>query len=64
MENKFKGEFVIRLNDELVTYEYYEDIPQEFDNVISFKIEPKEGDFEYTVLMQDLLKELLQRETK
>ena len=32
-----KGEFVILVGSELVTYDNYDDIPMKFDNLISFK---------------------------
>ncbi len=32
-----KGEFVIRIGDQLLTYHDYDQIPKEFDHVISFK---------------------------
>ena len=32
-----KGEFVIKIGSATVTYEYFDDIPMEFDNLISFK---------------------------
>ena len=31
-----KGEYVIKINGELITYTDYDDIPSTFDNVISF----------------------------
>ena len=32
-----KGEFVIKIGSAIVTYEDFDDIPMEFDNLISFK---------------------------
>ena len=32
-----KGEFIIKQGSALVTYDDYDDIPMEFDNIISFK---------------------------
>ena len=32
-----KGEFIIKVGSALVTYDDYDDIPIEFDNLISFK---------------------------
>ena len=32
-----KGEFIIKVGSALVTYDDYDDIPMEFDNLISFK---------------------------
>jgi len=32
-----KGEFVIKIGSATVTYEDFDDIPMEFDNLISFK---------------------------
>ena len=61
--------FVILLNNELVTYNKYEDIPDSFDNVISFLPEVPEGphtEEQHSEIesWNDKLKELLKRETK
>jgi hypothetical protein len=61
--------FVILLNNELVTYDKYEDIPNSFDNVISFLPEIPDGphsheQHEEIDTWNDKLKELLKRETK
>jgi hypothetical protein len=32
-----KGKFVIKIGSATVTYEEFDDIPMEFDNLISFK---------------------------
>ena len=31
-----KGEFIIKVGEELITYTYYDDIPTTFDHVIKF----------------------------
>jgi hypothetical protein len=61
--------FVILLNNELVTYNKYEDIPDSFDNVISFLPEVPEGphtEEQHSEIesWNDKLKELLKREIK
>ena len=38
-----KGEFVVLRNGVLETYEYYDDIPEDFENVIRFLPEPIPG---------------------
>lgn len=60
-------EFVILIKGKLHTYHKYEDIPQEFDNVIKFLPEIPEGphthdDHEEIDSWNDKLKELLKRE--
>ena len=32
-----KGTFIIKMGSELITYNNYDEIPTEFDNLISFK---------------------------
>ena len=59
--------FVILKNKILYTYHKYEDIPLEFDNVISFLPEISDGphtheDHEQIEGWNDKLKELLKRE--
>lgn len=60
-------EFVILIKGKLQTYHKYEDIPQEFDNVIKFLPEIPEGphtheQHEEIDSWNDRLKELLKRE--
>ena len=62
-----KGEFVIKVGSELVTYDNYDDIPMEFDNLISFKPdapEPphSEEDHEEMETYNTKLQELMRRE--
>lgn len=64
-----KHEFVIRLNGQLVTYDKYEDIPMQFDNLIKFKPCVPEGphtheQHEEIDSWNDRLKELMKRETR
>ena len=64
-----KGEYIIRNGDELITYNDYNDIPLEFDNLISFKPEyPKgphsEEDHEFIETFVPKLNELMKREIK
>jgi predicted alternative tryptophan synthase beta-subunit len=61
--------FVILLNNKLVTYNKYEDIPDSFYNVISFLPEVPEAPHTEEQHLEieswnDKLKELLKRETK
>lgn len=64
-----KGEFVILVGSELVTYDNYDDIPIKFDNLISFKpdaLEPphSEEDHKEMETYNTKLQELMKRETK
>jgi len=64
-----KGEFVIREGKELITYDNYEDIPLEFDNVIKFLPDVPEGPHTEEQHREiegycDKLKELLKREKR
>jgi hypothetical protein len=61
--------FVILLDGKLVTYNKYEDIPNSFDNLISFLPEIPEGphnEEQHNEIesWNEKLKELLNRETK
>lgn len=38
-----KGEFVVRIDNQLYTYENTDDIPKEFDNLIKFSPVPAEA---------------------
>jgi hypothetical protein len=62
-----KGEFIIKVGSALVTYDDYDDIPMEFDNLISFKPdapEPphSEEDHEEMEKYNTKLQELMGRE--
>jgi hypothetical protein len=62
-----KGEFIIKVGSALVTYDNYDDIPMEFDNLISFKPdapEPphSEEDHEEMEKYNTKLQELMGRE--
>ena len=62
-------EFVVLINGQLQTYDKYEDIPLEFDNVIKFLPEIPEGphtheQHEELDLWNNKLKELLKREKR
>jgi len=64
-----KGEYIIRNGDELITYNNYNDIPLEFDNLISFKPEYPDGphsdeDHEFLETFVPKLNELMKRERK
>lgn len=61
-------EFVLLVNGELITYTNYEDIPDEFNNLIKFLPEIPEPphtheQHEELGLWNERLKELLKRET-
>jgi|688.fasta_scaffold1726842_2 hypothetical protein len=61
-------EFVILVNGELKTYHNYDDIPEKFDNVISFIPEIPPGphthdEHDEMSLWNEKLKELMKRET-
>ena len=60
-----KGEFIIKVGSALVTYDDYNDIPMEFDNLISFKPdapEPPHSEEDhkemetYTTKLQELMR--------
>ena len=64
-----KGHFIIRDNDKILEFTNYEDIPQSFDNVVSFEPTPPEPphteeEHEEMATYNDKLKELLKRERK
>jgi hypothetical protein len=64
-----KGRFVVLLNGILTHYSNSDDIPMEFDSMISFEPEYPEGphtDEEHDEMegMNDLLQELMKRETR
>ena len=61
------AEFQFKINGELVTYDKYEDIPDEFDHVIKFLPDPipeehTEEDHAEMVLWNDRLQELMEKE--
>ena len=61
------GTFIIKEENELITYTKYEDIPMVFDHVIKFDPEWPVGphtdkEHEYMETFNDKLKELMQRE--
>lgn len=58
-------EFILLINGELKTYTEYEDIPENFDNVIKFApdVPHEEVDHEHgTNVWNDKLQELIKRE--
>ena len=62
-----KGEFVIREGSAIITYEDFDEIPMEFDNLISFKpIAPEpphiEEDHQEMETYNAKLQELMKRE--
>ena len=62
-----KGEFVIREGSAIITFEDFDDIPMEFDNLISFKPdapEPphSEEDHKEMETYNEKLQELMRRE--
>ena len=64
-----KGEFVIRIGNELFTYDDTDKIPQEFDYLISFmpdypKAPHTEIEHEQIASFMDMLKELQNRQRK
>jgi len=64
-----KGIFKVRISDEVYTFTEYDDIPQEFDHLIMFMPEIPEGphtdeEHEYIEQLNDVMKELMTRETK
>lgn len=61
--------FVVRINESLLEFSNYDDIPSEFDNLISFEPEvpPEphtEEQHEEIEAWNDKLKELMKRETR
>ena len=61
------AEFQFKVNGELVTYDKYEDIPDEFDHVIKFLPDPiseehTEEDHAEMALWNDRLQELMEKE--
>lgn len=63
------GTYVVRIDDELITYNDLNDIPGEFDNLIRFNPEIPEGphtDEEHKMLesLNDILHDLLKRERR
>lgn len=64
-----KGIFEVRINHETIQYEYFDDIPEVFDNLIRFEPEYPESphseeDHEYIETFGDKLLELMLREQK
>ena len=62
-----KGKFVIKIGSATVTYEEFDDIPMEFDNLISFKPlapEPPHSEEDHKVMdtYNAKLQELMKRE--
>lgn len=62
------GKFVVRIGNEVVTYNNYEDIPLFFDNLISFRPEFPDGphteeEHHGMSIYTQLLDELMKRET-
>ena len=64
-----KGEFIVRIDNTLYTFENTDDIPKEFDNLIKFNPTPIEGphtEEEHTINaeMLDVFKDIMSREKK
>ena len=62
-----KGEYVIKINGELITYTDYDDIPNSFDHVISFNPHWPDSphtqeDHDYMEVFNDKLQALMERE--
>ena len=62
-----KGEFIIREGSAIITFEYFDEIPMEFDNLISFKPDAPEPphskeDHEEMETYTTKLQELMRRE--
>jgi|TARA_B110000285_G_scaffold36781_1_gene39837 hypothetical protein len=57
-------EFVLLINGELKTFTKYEDIPEDFDNVIKFlpDVPHEEVDHDGPNIWNDRLQELMQKE--
>ena len=67
LNNRMKGEFIIRMNKELITYNQFEDIPEKIGAVIKFlpdyPPEPHtEKEHQLIATFVDKLKELASRE--
>ena len=71
--NIMKGEFIILLDGEMVTYTEYDEIPLVFDNVIKYSpyypyhedgSDHTEEEHKYIDTLNDGLLELMKRETK
>lgn len=63
-----KGQFVVKVGTSLLEFSDYNNIPDKFDNVISFKPEypsspHSEEDHAYIETFDSKLKELMKRET-
>ena len=63
-----KGQFVIKVGTSLLEFSDYNNIPDKFDNVISFKPEypsspHSQEDHEYIETFDSKLKDLMKRET-
>jgi len=66
---QLKGTYVVRIDDELITYNDLNDIPNEFDNLIQFDPQIPKGphtDEEHEMLdsLNDILHDLMKRETR
>jgi len=64
-----RGEYKILKDGKILKYDNYDDIPQEFDNVISYKPdwpEPPHTEEEHAIMAvyNDKLQELMKREKK
>jgi len=64
-----KGEYKVLKDGKILKYDNYDDIPQEFDNVISYKPdwpEPPHTEEEHAIMAvyNDKLQELMKREKK
>ena len=62
-----KGEYVVKINGDLITYDDYDDIPNTFDHVISFDSDWPEPphtveDHELMEVFNDKLQALMERE--
>jgi len=62
-----KGEYVIKIGGELITYTEYDDIPNSFDHIISFNPDWPEPphtveDHELMEVFNDKLQALMERE--
>ena len=62
-----KGEFVIRIGSAIITYKSFDEIPLEFDNLISFKPDAPEPphteeDHKEMEKYSEKLQELMRRE--
>jgi len=64
-----RGEYKVLKDGKILKYDNYDDIPQEFDNVISYKPdwpEPPHTEEEHAIMAvyNDKLQELMKREKK